>query len=49
MTTLESMGMLEELNARLIALSEEERERLIRLFLEILDMKKPGAATPGSQ
>lgn len=29
--------MLEELSARLMLLTDEERERLLRLFLSILD------------
>lgn len=35
--TSESMEMLEELSARLMLLTDEERERLLRLFLSILD------------
>lgn len=46
-----SMETWEVLKEKLMELPEEERDRAVRMLLEVLDfiIKNPGAATPGSQ
>lgn len=43
---MESTEMLERLNARLILMPDDERERVLALFHEILDTIEESECTP---